>query len=135
MNLAIFGKYCQVLPHLQIHHKIASRAAAFVHGNYPFLVLPLLLVCCFSALCFSFSLLQKLAQRLIFGKEHQMLDAKPDERRKKIKKFKESAWKCIYFLSAEILILFVTYDEPWFGNTKYFWVGPGNQVWPDQKMK
>lgn len=64
-----------------------------------------------------------------------MLDAQPDERRKKIGKFKESAWKCMYFLSAEILVLYVTYDEPWFGNTKYFWVGPGSQVWPDQKMK
>jgi ceramide synthetase len=134
MNLAICGKCCQVLPHLQIQNKIAKRAA-FVLGNFPFLVLPWSLVCCFSALCFSFSLLQKLAQRLIFGKEHQMLDAQPDERRKKIGKFKESAWKCIYFLSAEILVLYVTYDEPWFGNTKYFWVGPGSQVWPDQKMK
>ncbi|KAH8500849.1 hypothetical protein Peur_042636 [Populus x canadensis] len=79
--------------------------------------------------------LQKVAQDLIFGKEHQTLDVQSDERRKKIRKFKESAWKCIYFLSSEILVLCVTYDEPWLTNTKYFWVGPGSQAWPDQKMK
>ncbi|KAG6765803.1 hypothetical protein POTOM_029860 [Populus tomentosa] len=56
---------------------------------------------------------QKVAQHLIFGKEHQTLDVQSDERRKKIRKFKESAWKCIYFLSSEILVLCVTYDEPW----------------------
>lgn len=58
-----------------------------------------------------------------------------DNRRKKIRKFKESAWKCIYFLSSEILSLSVTYNEPWFRSTKYYWVGPGDQVWPDQMMK
>ncbi|XVF43331.1 hypothetical protein PTKIN_Ptkin02bG0032200 [Pterospermum kingtungense] len=73
--------------------------------------------------------------RLIFGKGHQMLDTNTEERRKKIRKFKESAWKCIYYLSAEILALSVTYDEPWFKNTRHFWVGPGDQVWPDQKIK
>lgn len=80
-------------------------------------------------------MLQKVARQLIFGSGHQMLDIEVDDRRKKIQKFKESAWKCVYYLSAEILALCVTYDEPWFTNTKYFWVGPGTQVWPDQKMK
>ncbi|KAG8652307.1 hypothetical protein MANES_06G077800v8 [Manihot esculenta] len=80
-------------------------------------------------------MLQKVARRLIFGKGHQTLDVESDERRKKIRKFKESAWKCIYFLSGEILILAVTCNEPWFTNTKFFWVGPGSQAWPDQKMK
>ncbi|KAF2312774.1 hypothetical protein GH714_040006 [Hevea brasiliensis] len=70
-----------------------------------------------------------------FGKGHQTLDVETDERKKKIRKFKESAWKCVYFLSGEILALTVTYNEPWFTNTKCFWVGPGSQVWPDQKMK
>lgn len=79
--------------------------------------------------------MQKLGRRLIFGKGIQKWDVKTDEQRKKIRKFKESAWKCIYFLSAEFLALSVTYEEPWFTNTKYFWVGPGDQVWPDQKMK
>ncbi|XP_061340696.1 ASC1-like protein isoform X1 [Gastrolobium bilobum] len=78
---------------------------------------------------------EKVARRLIFGKGHEMLDFQTYERKKKIRKFKESAWKCIYFLSAEILALSVTYDEPWFTNTRYFWVGPGSQIWPDQKIK
>ncbi|KAL5723410.1 sphingosine N-acyltransferase [Ranunculus cassubicifolius] len=58
-----------------------------------------------------------------------------EEQRRRLKKFKESAWKCVYYLSAEVLALYVTYDEPWFTNTTYFWVGPGNQIWPDQKIK
>ncbi|KAJ4961877.1 hypothetical protein NE237_021787 [Protea cynaroides] len=78
---------------------------------------------------------EKVARRLILGKGHQMLDVKTEERRHKLNKFKESAWKCIYYFSAEILALSVTYNEPWFTNTKYFWVGPGDQVWPDQKIK
>ncbi|XP_050224299.1 ASC1-like protein [Mercurialis annua] len=78
---------------------------------------------------------QKVATRLIFGKGHQIVEAESQERKKKIQKFKESAWKCVYFLSAEVLILTVTYNEPWFTNTKCFWTGPGDQVWPDQKMK
>ncbi|KAE8710142.1 LAG1 longevity assurance-like protein 3 isoform X2 [Hibiscus syriacus] len=64
-----------------------------------------------------------------------MLDGDTEEKRKKSRKFKESAWKCIYYLSAEILALYVTYNEPWFRNTRNFWVGPGDQVWPDQKIK
>lgn len=78
---------------------------------------------------------QKLASRMIFGKGDEMLDVETSERRKKIRKFKESAWKCIYFLSAELLALYVTYNEPWFTDTRYFWVGPGDQVWPDQQIK
>ncbi|XP_038722840.1 LAG1 longevity assurance homolog 3-like isoform X2 [Tripterygium wilfordii] len=80
-------------------------------------------------------MLQKVAKRLIFGKGHRMLGVETDETRKKIRKFKESAWKCVYYLSAELLALSVTYEEPWFTNTTNFWVGPGDQVWPDQKMK
>ena len=80
-------------------------------------------------------MLQKLGRRLIFGKCGQRLDVEEDEKRKKLQKFKESAWKCVYFLSAELLALSVTHDEPWFTNTKYFWVGPGSQIWPDQQIK
>lgn len=76
-----------------------------------------------------------MARRLIFGKGHEMLDFQTADRTKKIRKFKESAWKFVYFLSAEIFALSVTYDEPWFTNSRYFWVGPGNQTWPDQKIK
>ncbi|KAK8567463.1 hypothetical protein V6N13_105427 [Hibiscus sabdariffa] len=78
---------------------------------------------------------EKVGRRLIFGKGYEMLDSNTEERRKKIRKFKESAWKCIYYLSAEVLALYVTYNEPWFRNTRNFWVGPGDQVWPDQKIK
>ncbi|KAG7016654.1 LAG1 longevity assurance-like 3 [Cucurbita argyrosperma subsp. argyrosperma] len=78
---------------------------------------------------------EKVGRRLIFGKGYQLKDVNTDEKRKKIRKFKESAWKCVYFLSAELLALSVTYNEPWFTSTKHFWVGPGNQVWPDQRAK
>lgn len=76
-----------------------------------------------------------MANGWIFRKGHEMLDSEASERKRKIRKFKESAWKCIYYLSAELLALYVTYDEPWFTNTRYFWVGPGDQVWPDQRIK
>ncbi|XP_047341395.1 ASC1-like protein [Impatiens glandulifera] len=78
---------------------------------------------------------EKVGRRLIFDKGQQRIEVETDERRKKIRKFKESAWKCIYFLSAELLAIAVTYDEPWFTKTRNFWVGPGDQVWPDQKIK
>ncbi|KAB2053144.1 hypothetical protein ES319_A12G167400v1 [Gossypium barbadense] len=64
-----------------------------------------------------------------------MLDTNKTDNKNKVIKFKESAWKCIYFLSAEFLALYVTSKEPWFNNTRHFWVGPGDQVWPDQKIK
>ncbi|EYU22595.1 hypothetical protein ABFS83_05G027800 [Erythranthe nasuta] len=78
---------------------------------------------------------QKVGMRLIHGKWTQVVVNETDDQKKKIRKFKESAWKCIYYLSAEILALLVTYNEPWFTTTKYFWVGPGNQAWPDQTYK
>lgn len=78
---------------------------------------------------------EKVGRRLIFGEVYRKSDVETAEGRKKIRKFKESAWKCIYYLSAEVLALSVTYDEPWFTNTKYFWIGPGDQVWPNQKIK
>ncbi|XP_047967541.1 ASC1-like protein isoform X2 [Salvia hispanica] len=65
----------------------------------------------------------------------EVVENESNERKKKIRKFKESAWKCVYFLSAEILALSVTYNEPWFTKTKHFWEGPGNQTWPKQKYK
>ncbi|XP_058112378.1 ceramide synthase 1 LOH3 isoform X3 [Magnolia sinica] len=77
---------------------------------------------------------EKCARRSILGKGNDKLIVDAEERRK-LSKFKESAWKFVYFLSAEILALSVTYNEPWFMNTKCFWVGPGEQVWPDQKTK
>ncbi|KAK1617727.1 hypothetical protein QYE76_023244 [Lolium multiflorum] len=78
---------------------------------------------------------ERVARKLMFGNAHEKPDHKAEQTKKRIRKFKESAWKCIYFLSGEVLSLLVTYNEPWFTNTKYFWVGPGEQVWPDQKTK
>ncbi|KAL6577728.1 ASC1-like protein [Orobanche minor] len=78
---------------------------------------------------------EKVGRRLIYGKGVQVVENETYEQKKKIRKFKESAWKCVYYLSAEILALAVTYNEPWFTKTKYFWLGPGNQVWPDQAYK
>lgn len=79
------------------------------------------------------NILKKIA-RIVLLKSMHPKDGEV-ERRKKLNKFKESAWKCIYYLSAEVLAIYVTYDEPWFTNTIYFWVGPGDQIWPDQKIK
>ncbi|XP_019181173.1 PREDICTED: ASC1-like protein [Ipomoea nil] len=78
---------------------------------------------------------ENLARWLMFAKGQRVVENETEERRKKIQKFKESAWKYVYFISAEIFALAVTYNEPWFTKTKYFWVGPGDQVWPDQKCK
>lgn len=79
--------------------------------------------------------MQKLGTWLILGRHGQLVEVEKNESIKKIRKFKESAWKCIYYLSAEVLALSVTYNEPWFTNTTNFWQGPGDQVWPDQKIK
>ncbi|KAM3380882.1 alternaria stem canker resistance protein 1 isoform X2 [Capsicum galapagoense] len=77
---------------------------------------------------------EALAKRMIFG-EKAVVNINGSIERKKINKFKESAWKFVYFLSAELLALSVTCNEPWFTNSRYFWAGPGDLVWPDLKMK
>ncbi|KAH7420591.1 hypothetical protein KP509_13G013600 [Ceratopteris richardii] len=61
--------------------------------------------------------------------------AETEARQKKVTKFKECGWKCIFHLSELVLALAVTYNEPWFTDTKKFWVGPGDQVWPDLRIK
>ncbi|CAI9113405.1 OLC1v1014001C1 [Oldenlandia corymbosa var. corymbosa] len=79
---------------------------------------------------------ERLAKRLMFGKDKDNAKLKTSLKGKRINKFKESAWKTVYSLSAELLAIMVIYNEPWFTNTKYFWTGPGeDQVWPDHKMK
>ncbi|KAL5216222.1 hypothetical protein ABZP36_007623 [Zizania latifolia] len=108
--------------------------------SYPaygdFLALPLFFVF-FPAVRFLLDrfVFETVARRLILGKSFSKVDYETEETQKKITKFKESAWKCIYFLLAELLALLVTYNEPWFSDSKYFWIGPGEQVWPDQKTK
>ncbi|XP_074583701.1 ASC1-like protein 1 [Curcuma longa] len=111
------------------------RSSSWEQESYPayedFLALPFF-VLFFPTIRFFLDrfVLETLAVRLIPKTVH---DEK--ERKRKVKKFKESAWKFLYFCSGELLALYVTYNEPWFTNTKYFWVGPGDQVWPDQKIK
>ncbi|ESQ32936.1 hypothetical protein EUTSA_v10004641mg [Eutrema salsugineum] len=81
---------------------------------------------------------EKLGKLLIYGRKSPDKNDNMKERKtksRKIRKFKESAWKCVYYLSAELLALSVTYNEPWFTNTLYFWIGPGDQIWPNQQMK
>ena len=58
-----------------------------------------------------------------------------EEREKKLIKFKESAWKCVYYSAAEMLALAVTFGEPWFTDTKWFYIGPSNQIWPNLSAK
>ncbi|KAM2455984.1 hypothetical protein PS1_015916 [Malus domestica] len=108
--------------------------------SYPvpndFLVLPLFVLLFPSLRLFlDIFVFERLAKRLLFGKKHALVNVETRDNRKKVSKFKESAFKCVYFFTAEILALSVTYNEPWFTKTRCFWVGPGNQIWPDQKTK
>lgn len=58
-----------------------------------------------------------------------------EEKEKTLIKYKESAWKCVYYTTAELLALAVTYNEPWFKQTKWFYLGPGDQIWPNLTAK
>nr|KAJ0216612.1 hypothetical protein LSAT_V11C300143650 [Lactuca sativa] len=113
------------------------KSIDFEHESFPtyhdFLILPLFAIFFPSVrFCLDRLVFQGVARRLIISKGY---DIDPDEKNKKIKKFKESAWKFVYYLSAEILALVVTYNEAWFTKTSNFYIGPGNQRWPNQKMK
>ncbi|CAN8253678.1 unnamed protein product [Cochlearia groenlandica] len=78
---------------------------------------------------------EKVGKYLICGKAIDKKKVTNLKNNIKIRKFKESAWKCIYYLSAEILALSITYNEPWCTDTLYFWIGPGDQIWPNLQMK
>ncbi|KAG2292520.1 hypothetical protein Bca52824_039189 [Brassica carinata] len=78
------------------------------------------------------SIFERAARRVVFPRGSS---ADSNHRRKKIVKFKESVWKCLCSFSIETLALYVTYKEPWFKDTRCFWLGPGDQIWPDQKIK
>ncbi|KAF8111828.1 hypothetical protein N665_0072s0039 [Sinapis alba] len=78
------------------------------------------------------SILERSARRVVFPRG-KCVDSK--DRRKRIVKFKESAWKCLCAISTEALAFYIIYKEPWFKDTKCFWLGPGDQMWPDQKIK
>ncbi|KAI5071202.1 hypothetical protein GOP47_0013453 [Adiantum capillus-veneris] len=79
--------------------------------------------------------LQRIGRKFVLGSVKHLSAAELEERQKKLVKFKESGWKCMSYLSEELLALAVTYNEPWFTDTRKFWVGPGDQVWPEQKIK
>ncbi|WZZ10621.1 hypothetical protein YC2023_096554 [Brassica napus] len=78
------------------------------------------------------SIFERAARRVVFPRGN-CVDS--NGRRKRMVKFKESAWKCLCSISTEALALYVTYNEPWFKDTRCFWLGPGKQIWPDQKIK
>lgn len=80
-------------------------------------------------------ILESLGRWLVLGSTKGSQEDVRADHKKRHTKFKESAWKCLYYFSAESLALAVTYNEPWFTNTHSFWVGPGDQMWPDQKVK
>ena len=84
-----------------------------------------------------FSPMQRLGRRCIQGAKIPSTEKDVDDEvfHKKLIKFKESSWKCLYYLTAEIFALVVTYKEPWFTDSKQFWVGPGDQCWPDQMTR
>ncbi len=83
--------------------------------------------------------MQRLGKRFISGfagsSKKGLSEVEKDANYKRLAKFKESAWKFVYYLTAEILALTITYNEPWFTDTKQFWIGPDQQCWPDQKAK
>ena len=78
--------------------------------------------------------LQRLGNRFVIGSTEHLSQAELEERQKKHIKFKESGWKCLYYLSGEIFALAASYNEPWFMDPSKYFVGPGDQVWPDQKV-
>ncbi|GLJ30151.1 hypothetical protein SUGI_0596440 [Cryptomeria japonica] len=80
-------------------------------------------------------LLERIGKLLLLGSSKGLSKHEQKERKKRHEKFKESVWKFLYFLSAALFELAVLYKESWFTNTRNFWVGPGDQVWPDQKVK
>lgn len=80
-------------------------------------------------------LLERIGKLLLLGSSEGLSQREQKERKKRHGKFKEAAWKFLYFLSAELFEVAVLYKESWFTNTRHFWVGPGDQIWPDQKVK
>ncbi|KAH9292357.1 hypothetical protein KI387_012354, partial [Taxus chinensis] len=80
-------------------------------------------------------LLERLGKLLLLGSSEGLSQQEQKKWKKRHEKFKESAWKCVYYLSAELFELVAIYKESWFTDTQKFWVGPGDQVWPDQKVK
>lgn len=92
--------------------------------------------------CKEFVCMQKMGRKSIYGTAKQqpvftetVSEDMEEFQRRKLTKFKESAWKGLYYLTAELFALAVTYNEPWFTESKQFWVGPGDQLWPNQMTR
>jgi hypothetical protein len=80
--------------------------------------------------------MQKVGRKVMYGGQLPITEADLEEyNRRRLIKFKESAWKGLYYLTAELFALAVTYNEPWFTESKQFWVGPGDQRWPNQMTR
>jgi hypothetical protein len=47
----------------------------------------------------------------------------PENADEKLKKWKESCWKLTIYISFTLLALAVSYNEPWFTDTRHFWIG------------
>jgi len=83
--------------------------------------------------------MQRVGRKAICGAKHSFTGVVSkdldDYQHRRLTKFKESAWKGLYYLTAELFALAVTYNEPWFTESKQFWVGPGDQRWPNQMTR
>ena len=84
--------------------------------------------------------MQKVGRKAFYGAKQPAFTETVSEdmeeyQRRRLLKFKESAWKGLYYLAAELFALAVTYNEPWFTESKQFWVGPGDQRWPNQMTR
>jgi ceramide synthetase len=65
---------------------------------------------------------QPLGRRVLFGSKKDTLVPGSDSA-KKMSKWNESCWKMTAFGILAITGLVVAWDEPWFSDTKHFWVG------------
>jgi ceramide synthetase len=81
-------------------------------------------------------ILERVGRKAICGAQQPfILKDMEDYQHRRLMKFKESAWKGLYYLTAELFALAVTYNEPWFTESKQFWIGPGDQRWPNQMTR
>lgn len=74
--------------------------------------------------------LQRMGRKLIVGLLLEvllkLLDVECEENEKKLIKYKELVWKCVYYLMVELFVLVVMYNEFWFMQMKMFYFGLGD---------
>lgn len=88
-------------------------------NSFTFSFLHILKYCC----C-----LQRLAIRILTKGRAPLHITK--EMQVKIGKCSESMWKLTYYATVEAFILKITYQEPWFSNTKLYF-----NDWPNHELK